>query len=253
MNQPKIKDPKKVAAGMARAAKAIRVGGKFTTNIFLQEVEKLAKDSGATDPFRFYLQNEKQLSNLYQKEELSTNQNYDSIRRAVKNFKGKIFKNGREVKKATMLKSLSEFNQILKSEYDVVNFYQKIKLGFTGKLKIEIPTRKEVEKAAEIYESITEMFEEEFDIGVIISDPKSEEEEPKGSFAERKQAQRKKYNESKTGKAKRAAYRQTEKAQEAKKAYKKTASGKAEKARYRKTHKANLKNAKVSKGNTKPN
>ena len=88
-----IKDPKKVLAGKARAATSVRVGGKFTTNIFLQEVEKLAKDAGANDPFSFYLQNEVQLSQLYDKAELSTNQNYDSIRKAVKNFKGNVYKN----------------------------------------------------------------------------------------------------------------------------------------------------------------
>jgi hypothetical protein len=61
---PKAKDPKKVAAGKARAAKSLRnASGQLQSNSFKEEVEKIATSAGAnprgvTDLQRYYEQNE---------------------------------------------------------------------------------------------------------------------------------------------------------------------------------------------------
>lgn len=135
----RIKDPKKVAAGKARAAKSLRVEGKFTSNQFLDTVTKQAEAAGVADPYVFYLQNQSEYEALYSEVSLTTYHDFDKLLQDIKGHNGPIYKNGRRVRPETAIRSLWELNQYLKGEHDVFNFWAKIGISQGGRMEIEIP------------------------------------------------------------------------------------------------------------------
>lgn len=165
---PGMKDPKKVAAGKARAAKSLRIDGKFTTNKFFEAVELDAKATGVKDTFAFFLQNEKLYQKVYETPMLSFTKNSETLRTALSEYDGRIFKNGKEVKASTAKKSVAELNRYLLNEHDVVAFYLKPEISLNGKMKIKVPSVKELIKRIKNGEDIDEILDE-YDITPIRS------------------------------------------------------------------------------------
>lgn len=170
----RVKDPKKVAAGKARAAQSVRIEGRFTSNEFFQRVQSDADATGAKDAFQYFLQNEKVYEQMYKAVQTTTKKDLNSAKKYIKEFKGKVYKNNKEVTKGTLINSLTQLNQYLKSEHDIVAFWQNLELtGFEGKLNIKVPSVKEIEQRIEDGEEIADIMEEE-GIDVIESEPKSQ-------------------------------------------------------------------------------
>lgn len=220
----KVKDPKKVAAGKARAAKAIRVNGKFTENAFLEEITRIAEMQGVKDPYDFYRQNEAIYERMYKMESFTTVRDTGKIKQDIKGYNGKIVKNGKEVKKASAIKSMNALNQYLKIEHSVVAWGEKVGLTMFGKMSLNIPTPAQVEMAMENYDDagIVDCLQDEFNIWAVVSEGGNGKQGARDK--EQAREDRRRYNESEGGKAARKAYKAV---------YKKTDSGKAEKARYK--------------------
>ena len=93
-----IKDPKKVLAGKARAAKSLRIGGKFTSNKFFKEIKEQAEQAGVKNVFDYFRQNESEYSALYDKW-LQATEYYDyTFINFIKDYTGTIYFNGRKNK-----------------------------------------------------------------------------------------------------------------------------------------------------------
>jgi hypothetical protein len=165
-----IKDPKKVAAGKARAAKSIRIKGQFVKPDFVKEVELLSQASGVNDAFKYFLQNEKMLTEKYFTMEEKTNRNADQIRMDVKKYKGKIIKNGKTVKAGTVVKAIAELGQYLENEHDLYNiFYLRPSLSMDGRMTINIPSVAEVRRRIEEGEYLEDIMNE-YEIGIMKND-----------------------------------------------------------------------------------
>ena len=168
----KIKDPKKVAAGKARAAKVLRVGGKFTSNNFFEKVQADVEASGIKptpqNVIRFYQQAEKQYNAVYEKMNVPVTRNEDKFLSDLKTYKGKVQKNGREIKAATLRENIRLMGQYLRVEHDVVTFYLQPLVSLNGKLNLRFPTVKEVQDRLDDGEELEEIMEE-YDITIVIS------------------------------------------------------------------------------------
>lgn len=171
----RIKDPKKVLAGKARAAQSLRVDGKFTSNSFFEHVKNDAATKGITGTavFDYYIQNEKEYVETYQTEMLTPNLSFYDIKKKVKTYNGTIKMNGRTVKKATVIKAINTLNQYLRGEHNAVDFYFKIKMSLDGKMSVEMPSAAVLKKILDNGDEL-EMVMEEYGITVIISDPKKQ-------------------------------------------------------------------------------
>lgn len=165
-----VKDPRKVAAGKARAKSSLRIEGKFTTNKFLEKVTKDAVATGLKekDVFMFFQQHEKQYSAVYEKDMLTTQRNGDQLKRDIAGYDGKIFKNGTHVKAATAIKAIAELNRYLRGEHDVVAFHLKPGLTLNGKMSIKIPSVAEIRRRIEDGEDIEDIMDE-YNVTVIRS------------------------------------------------------------------------------------
>ena len=168
-----IKDPKKVLAGKARAAKSLRVGGKFTSNEFLEKIKIDAESVGAKDAYKFFLQNENEYAALYNTPMLTASKDITDLKKVIVNYNGTIFKNNKEVKKATAIKSLVSLNQYLKIEHNVVACWAQIEMSLAGKLNINVPSIAMIEKRIEDGEDI-ESIMEDYDYTIISSNPDAE-------------------------------------------------------------------------------
>lgn len=157
-----VKDPRKVKAGQARAQKSLRIDGKFTTNIFLERVTKDAVATGVKerDVFRYFQQHERVYAATYSKDMLTTQRNGDQIKRDLKNYDGKIFKNGTHVKAATAIKAVAELNRYLRGEHDVVAFHLKPGLSLNGKMKINLPSVAELRRRLDEGEDLEDILDE---------------------------------------------------------------------------------------------
>ena len=161
----KKKDPKKVAAGKARAAKAIRIDGKYASKEFVEVLKKDAELAGVKPDkvFEFFLQNEKEYIENAEMFKLTTFRNYEQIRTDLKNYKGTIIYNGRKVKKATAILNLSMLNQYLITEHEFYTFWCTYEKKINGQIKLTVPTIKQIKKMIE---------EEEMTIDEIMKEKK---------------------------------------------------------------------------------
>ena len=161
-NKNRIKDPKKVAAGKARAASSLRVNGRFTTNKFLDKVKSDAIATGVKekDVFDFFIQNESAYAAIYSAEMITTNRNIEQLKRDFRSYDGNIVKNGRLVKKETALKSISELNRYLRGEHEIVSFHLKPGLSLNGKMYIKLPSVREIMHRVEDGEDIDDIMDE---------------------------------------------------------------------------------------------
>lgn len=170
---PTKKNEKKVLAGKARAAKSIRIKGRFTSNQFLEYVTEKAEITGYKDPFKFFLENEFSLTKQFENGTQTATRNSGQLKKDIKKYKGKIIMNGREVKQATALKNIQQLVSKLKLETDAVDFCVQYNLSFDGKMKIKIPTTAQVQRMIEEREDLYNEIESEFsenEFVLIISD-----------------------------------------------------------------------------------
>lgn len=168
MKNLKPKDPKKVAAGKARAAKSLRIDGKFTTNDFFKKVQSDAKEAGAKDTFAFFRQAEKQYAKVYEKMNMPVTRNEDKFLHDLQNYTGKVFKNGREVKAATLRENMRLVGQYLRTEHNVVTFYVQPLVNLNGKMNLRFPTVAEVKRRIDEGEEIDEIMDE-YNVTIVVS------------------------------------------------------------------------------------
>lgn len=169
-NIPHIKNPKKVAAGKARAAKSLRVNGKFTGNEFFAKVEKDAQSAGQKDVFTFFLQNEKQYTALYDTP-LESAEVYDyQFMNNLLNYTGNVIMNGRDNKNLYSLKKVMVFNQFLKNSMNVAAWSIKPFIKLSGELSFELP---DIEQLEGMDTEELEDFLLTVNITIIISEKKN--------------------------------------------------------------------------------
>jgi len=167
----KVKDPKKVAAGKARAAKSLRVNGRFTTNKFLEEITEKAQLSGVKNVKKYFQQNEKELTALYT-EWMEGVQIYDyKFLQTIRDYNGKLIVNGRENTMGTALKKVISLNQFLRVQHNVVSWNITPMLKMDGQLKFDLP-----EDTDGLEDLDTEELEDllsSYGINIIISEKKN--------------------------------------------------------------------------------
>lgn len=165
-----IKDPKKVAAGKARAAKSLRIGGKFTSNKFFEEIKQQAKEAGAKDVFKYFQQNENEYTTLYDNW-LQAAEYFDyTFINLIKDYKGKIYVNGRENSNGTALAKILKFNQYMKNNHSVISWSIMPYIKLSGAIKFNLPTDEELD-GNETAEDVEDFLSIE-DIKIIISEKK---------------------------------------------------------------------------------
>ena len=104
---------------------------------------------------------------------LTASKDITDLKKVIVNYNGTIFKNNKEVKKATAIKSLVSLNQYLKIEHNVVACWAQIEMSLAGKLNINVPSIAMIEKRIEDGEDI-ESIMEDYDYTIISSNPDAE-------------------------------------------------------------------------------
>ena len=166
----KVKDPKKQKAGKARAAKSLRINGRFTSNRFLEDITDRAVKSGYKNPYDYFRENEAELSALYDKwmEGVDT---YDyRFMQEVRDFKGAIIVNDREVKKSTALLKIMAMNQVLKIDHNVAAWFIKPFHKISKGIKFYMPFPEDI---TDMQTEDLEDFLSGLNIGLIISEKKN--------------------------------------------------------------------------------
>jgi len=168
-----IKDPKKVAAGKARAANAIKdSSGRYVSRILYNEIAKItlavkgidvSKISGEQTQKITSLMSEakvsaKEVKNLYENNPVifeaminegkitGTNKNSNQLEKSISDYTGQIIINGEERTQAEAKKDLMSFKQYITANFSVVDFTIKPSLSFDGKMILNIPDVKEILK-----------------------------------------------------------------------------------------------------------
>ena len=168
---PHIKDAKKVKAGKARAAKSLRISGRFTSNKFFAEIEQQAKQAGVKDTFAFFRQNENEYTSLYDSW-IQASEYFDyAFMNVVKDYTGIIYCNDRKNLPATALYKILNFNQYLKNNHDVVSWNIMPFIKLAGAIKFSIPADREMEDMD--LEGLEDfLIDEPYFIKIIVSEKK---------------------------------------------------------------------------------
>lgn len=166
------KDPKRVLAGKARAAKSLRVDGRFTTNKFFEAVKKDADFSGVKDVFKFFLQAEKEYIALYFEEKITFNVNEDALMKRLAKFSGSIYVNKKRVSKATAVKGVAEIGNYLRNEHSVHTFYLLPYITLAGTMGYKLPS---VDEFIEQYKKnpSVDFVAKKYGLALIYSDVKN--------------------------------------------------------------------------------
>lgn len=198
----KQKDPKKVAAGKARAAKAIRIDGKFTSNAFRNEVkrgaEMSAANKGKTLPKSFDLQSFldehlPQYEKLFhgsglESLDLSDSKIIDTIQETNNTVYIRETIDGettdRRVSKEQAIYEVLKLEQILAVNLDTAGFSLRLTQMFDGRMILRMPTADEIEEFSNMEEEDLHEALEEFGITVYavyngMSVPRKKEEKEK--------------------------------------------------------------------------
>lgn len=147
MKHNKPKDPKKVAAGKARAAKALRnTSGQLTSNSFKEEVQKIALSSGFTgkDLQRYYEQNADEIDPYLSRGIVSQNRySIKTIEKVVKKSRKNVwlYKDGETFKTTPERISfeMAQFEQYCYTNRNATGVvWKKMKTG-TGEPLVKIP------------------------------------------------------------------------------------------------------------------
>lgn len=160
-------------AGRARARNAVRIDGKFVTRDFEQIVRQEAEQAGVKNALRYFQQNENYFRSKYEIAELKTSRNAEQLAKDFREHTGIIKINGKRVKKEQAIKQLTEFNQFLKAETDVVAFWmQPTERVFKNEISIDIPDIEDIVAELEEGEEIEDIAER-LGISVIRSNRKA--------------------------------------------------------------------------------
>lgn len=171
--QQQPKDPVKQAAGRARAKKALRIDGKFVSNQFTEKVKADAERQGVKDFLRFFQQNEKKYSKLFNQVDISVSRNSDQIISDLEKFKGTIKIRGKKVKKGDAIKEVASFAQYMKAEHEVVAIWlQPETKVFGNEINIPLPEIEEFEEEEDEGEELEEKAER-LNISIIRSNRKA--------------------------------------------------------------------------------
>jgi len=184
----KVKDQKKVDAGKVRQATGIKnEKGQFVSKIFTNAIKKtilatkkfdvskinadqtakideLIKEAKIT-PLqikRYYDQNKDIFEDLNTFGKLKgTSKNKNQIDKAIDNYKGKIFVNNGleiiEVSKVELKFQLAQFDQLLSSNINLVNYILKPTMSIEGTMQFNLPDVKDFRKKIKDRFEITNM------------------------------------------------------------------------------------------------
>lgn len=168
---PHIKDPKKVAAGKARAASAIKdSSGRYVSKILYNEIAKISLAVKGVDVSKISAEQTKKITslmseakvtakevkNLYENNPVifeaminegkitGTNKNSNQLEKSISDFSGDIYVNGKQRTQAEAKRDLMHFKQYLNTNINVVDFTIKPKLTFDGKMILNIPPLKDI-------------------------------------------------------------------------------------------------------------
>ena len=180
----KAKDPKKVAAGKARAAKSLRIGGRFTSNEFFNDVKEQAEAAGVKDVFNFFYQNENEYAQLYNSWMQAAEYFDYTFLNLIKDYTGQITVNDRVNTNGTALQKLLRFNQYLKNNWSVVAWSIMPFIKLSGQLKFTLPSDEEMDEHEEL-ESLEDFLHSDHYIKIIISEKKGKAK-PQTKLASRK-------------------------------------------------------------------
>ena len=184
----RVKDQKKVDAGKVRQSTGIKnEKGQFVSKIFTNaikqtilatkkidvskinsdqtaKIDELIKEAKIT-PLqikRFYDQNKDIFTDLNTFGKLKgTSKNKNQLDKAIENYKGKIFVNNglekKEVSKVELKFQVAQFNQLLSSNINLVNFILKPTLSIEGTMQFNLPDVKDFRKKIKERFEITNM------------------------------------------------------------------------------------------------
>jgi len=187
-----IKDPKKVAAGKARAAKSLRIGGKFTSNKFFEDIKRQADEAGVKDVFKFFEQNENEYIALYGNWMQAAEYPDYTFINFVKDYDSKLIVNDRENTNGTALQKLLMFNQYLKINHSVVAWFIQPFIKLAGGLKFTLPNNTTLDEYEDL-ESLEDYLISEHYIRIVVSEkPKTKLASRKGKYKKIKDAGNKK-------------------------------------------------------------
>lgn len=196
----KAKNPKKVLAGKMRQATGIKnSSGRYVSKIFINEIKKtilstkkvdvskihsdqsdkinkLLKDSKISpkEVKKFYEQNKEIFEDLNTFGKLKgTSKNRNQIDKAIDKYKGKMFVNNgtelKEVLKVDLKYQLANFNQLLSSNINLVDFVLRPTFSIDGTMTINLPDIKDFRKKIKKHFGITNMKSlEDFETADII-------------------------------------------------------------------------------------
>ena len=197
----KVKDPKKVAAGKARAATAIKnEKGQYVSKIFTNEIKKtllaskkidvskiapdqtskiddLLKEAKLTqkEVKKFYDKNKPIFDDLLTFGKLKgTSKNSNQIGKVIDQYKGKFFLdrgNGKikEVSAAQMKYELTRFKNALSSNLNLVDFSLNPTFSIDGNITLKIPNTKKFFNDLKTYFGVKTIEElEDFDGAEIM-------------------------------------------------------------------------------------
>lgn len=167
----RAKDPKKIAAGKVRAAKSLRIKGRFTSNEFFNDVKEQAQAAGVKDVFKFFEQNENEYAQLYNSWMQAAEYFDYTFLNLIKNYTGQITINDRVNTNGTALQKLLKFNQYLKNNWSVVAWSIMPFIKLSGQLKFTLPSDKEMDEY-EYLENLEDFLHDNHSIKIIISEKK---------------------------------------------------------------------------------
>lgn len=187
-----IKNPKKVAAGKARAATAIKdKQGKYIGKFLYNEVARIALAIKGNDVTKVNADNTKEIAALMRNSGVSTKEvkelyennpiafediiergnitgtskNSNQTEKSIDNFKGDFYLNGMHVNKTKMKKALLDFKQFLSVNLNVVDFTLRPVLSYAGELHYNIPDIRKLIKGVMNYFEVDNVDElSQFDV-----------------------------------------------------------------------------------------
>lgn len=194
MNRPqKEKNPAKVAAGKARAAKGLRLGGKFVTKYFAEHIKETVETLGTNiDPQTFLNQNEQAYTDLYYSEGLrsAADKAATTIIKDSKNYSGKVFLNDEESNPDELAFKAMQFENFCYSNFNCAGISYKPVLTFDGKMKLQFPTLDELEECLESDTPDEDLQElaERYGIRLFVSDRAGQSKEKAQKISRKKRA-----------------------------------------------------------------
>lgn len=199
--QPKQKNPARVAAAKRAAANRVRIDGKFTTKYFQKELERAAEKTGFKgSPQTFFDQNEIVYSKLYNEGSLrSVQPKADStIFNEINKFSGKLYirRNGEDIQVTPdeMRYEMLRFEQFLMSSENCAGMAFKPVITFNGRYIIEIPDIDDLEGEEMTGDDLQDLMEQGEGVVIYISSKRKDKIVMTAKGADRRQNKKNQIN-----------------------------------------------------------